>query len=135
MAELFKVSKAMFSNRKDWSKITDLEKEECFFIFNRYFSKKFPMKSQLLNDKLQDKSVAMNLWYHFMENQPYPDWFWAKTESKQSKSEEYTEKEIKELLFNLEITMDELNLLIKWYGDLIKEELKFYKDVAKGNRK
>lgn len=133
MAELLKVAKAMFQNRKDWSSITDLDKEECFFVFNRYFSKKYPNRSQLLNDKYQDKIAAMDLWFHFMKSEPYPKWFWSKSEKEKDKSE-LSDKEIKELLFNLQITRDELDLLIKWYPDLIKEELKYYKDVSKGHK-
>lgn len=126
MAELLKVAKAMFQNRKDWSSITDLDKEECFFVFNRYFSKKYPNRSQLLNDKYQDKIAAMDLWFHFMKSEPYPKWFWSKSEKEKDKSE-LSDKEIKELLFNLQITRDELDLLIKWYPDLIKEELSYLK--------
>lgn len=126
MAELLKVAKAMFQNRKDWSSITDLDKEECFFVFNRYFSKKYPNRSQLLNDKYQDKIAAMDLWFHFMKSEPYPKWFWSKSEKEKDKSE-LSGKEIKELLFNLQITRDELDLLIKWYPDLIKEELSYLK--------
>jgi hypothetical protein len=133
MAELLKVAKAMFQNRKDWSLITDTDKEECFFVFNRYFSKKYPNRSQLLNDKFQDKIAGMDLWFHFMKSEPYPKWFWSKSEKEKDKSE-LSDKEIKELLFNLQVTRDELDLLIKWYPDLIKEELKYYKDVTKGHK-
>lgn len=131
-ADLLKVAKAMFQNRKDWVRISDEEKIECFFIFNRYLSKKYPDKSHLLNDKLQDKVAAMNLWFYFMETQPYPKWFWSK--SKKDEKPEYTEKEINELLFNIGVTKQELDLLIQYYPDLIKEEIKYYKDVAKENR-
>lgn len=133
MAELLKVAKAMFQNRKDWSDISEEDKTECFFVFNRYFSKKFPQRSQLLNDKNQDKVAAMDLWFHFMSTQPYPKWFWSKSEKEKDKSG-YSDKEINELLFNLQITKSELDLLIEWYPDLIKEELKYYKDVSKGHK-
>lgn len=133
MAELLKVAKAMFQNRKDWSDISEEDKTECFFVFNRYFSKKFPQRSQLLNDKNQDKVAAMDLWFHFMSTHPYPKWFWSKSEKEKDKSG-YSDKEINELLFNLQITKSELDLLIEWYPDLIKEELKYYKDVSKGHK-
>lgn len=133
MAELLKVAKAMFQNRKDWSLITDMDKEECFFVFNRYFSKKYPNRSQLLNDKYQDKIAGMDLWFHFIKSEPYPKWFWSKSEKEKDKSD-LSDKEIKELLFNLRVTRDELDLLIKWYPDLIKEEVKYHKDVTKGHK-
>jgi len=133
MAELLKVAKAMFQSHKDWNNITEEDKEECFFVFNRYFSKKYPEKSQLLNDKLVDKSAAMDLWFYYMKSQPYPKWFWSKSEKDKDKSG-YTDKEIDELLFKLDITKLELDLLIEYYPELIKEELKYYKDVVKGNK-
>lgn len=133
MAELLKVAKAMFQNRKDWSTITDSDKEECFFVFNRYFSKMYPSKAQMLNDKTIDKVAGLDLWFYFMKDKPYPKWFWSKSEKEKDKSE-LTDKEIKDLLFNLQITRDELGLLIKWYPDLIKEELKYIKDATKGHK-
>ena len=68
-----------------------------------------------------------------MKSQPYPKWFWSKSEKDKDKSG-YTDKEINELLFKLDITKLELDLLIEYYPELIKEELKYYKDVVKGNK-
>ena len=51
MAELIDVANAMFRNKKDWINISIEDKDKYFFIFNRYFSKKYPTKSQLLNNK------------------------------------------------------------------------------------
>jgi hypothetical protein len=130
---LLSISNALFKNRDNWKYVTEQQKEKWFFIFNRYFSKKYPNRSQLLNDKYQDKVLGMDLWFHFMKSEPYPKWFWSKSEKEKDKSE-LSDKEIKELLLNLQITRSELDLLIKWYPDLIKEELKYYKDVSKSNK-
>lgn len=133
MAEVLKVAKAMFRKTNDWDRIPDSEKEECFFIFNRYFSKKYIEKSQLLNDKLIDKLYGMNLWFNFMKDQPYPNWFWSKSEKTKDTSG-LSDKEISQLLFNLSIKKEELDLLIAYYPDLIKEELIYYKNIEKGNK-
>lgn len=133
MAEILKVSKAMFSNREDWEGISDLEKSECFFIFNRYFSKKYPKYSQLLNKKNIDKISAMNIWFTFMSGKPYPNWFWDR--GKKSKSDlknkiyKNTISDIDklELSKNLEISLKEVNQLIKWYPELVIEEINYYK--------
>jgi hypothetical protein len=55
MAELIDVANAMFTNKTNWVNISDEDKEKFFFIFNRYFAKKYPEKSQLLNLKVIDK--------------------------------------------------------------------------------
>ena len=81
MAEITEVANALFTNRKDWNNITDEDKEKFFFIFNRYFAKKYPEKAQLLNLKNIDKVSAFNLWFYFMTNKPYPKWFGLKVRS------------------------------------------------------
>jgi hypothetical protein len=132
MAELIDVAKAIFTNKNNWKNISDEDKERFFFIFNRYFAKKYPEKSQLLNLKVIDKVSALDLWYHFMLNKPYPNWFWSKSE-KVEKSD-ISEKEYKLLLLNLKIKDIDLDYLIQHHIDFIKEELKYYKDLEKNNK-
>lgn len=132
MAELIDVAKAIFTNKNNWKNISDEDKERFFFIFNRYFSKKYPEKSQLLNLKVIDKVSALDLWYYFMLNKPYPNWFWSKSE-KGVKSD-ISEKEYKLLLLNLKIKDIDLDYLIEHHIEFIKEELKYYKDLDKNNK-
>jgi hypothetical protein len=132
MAELIDVAKAIFTNKNNWKNISDEDKERFFFIFNRYFAKKYPEKSQLLNLKVIDKVSALDLWYHFMLNKPYPNWFWSKSE-KGVKSD-ISEKEYKLLLLNLKIKDIDLDYLIEHHIEFIKEELKYYKDLDKNNK-
>lgn len=127
------ISKCMFQERNNWKFVTEAQKEQFFFIFNRYFSKKFPELAQLLNDKNQDKVIGMDLWYYFMENKPYPKWFWSKSEKSKDDSF-FTEKEKNSLLLKFNIKQEELELLIKYNIDEVKEELKYIKDGEKGNK-
>lgn len=132
MAELIDVAKAIFTNKNNWKNISDEDKERFFFIFNRYFAKKYPEKSQLLNLKVIDKVSALDLWYHFMLNKPYPNWFWSKSEK--AEKSDISEKEYKSLLLNLKIKDIDLDYLIQHHIDFIKEELKYYKDLEKNNK-
>lgn len=127
------VSKCMFQERRNWKFVTDEQKELFFFIFNRYFSKKYPNLSQLLNDKAIDKVAGMDLWFHFMEGKPYPKWFWSKSEKSKDNSG-LSDKERINLLNHLQIKSDELDFLMKYHSDEIKEELKYLKDIEKGNK-
>jgi len=127
------ISKCMFQERKNWKFVTDEQKELFFFIFNRYFSKKYPQLSQLLNDKTTDKVAGMDLWFHFMEDKPYPKWFWSKSEKSKDDSL-FTEKEVNSLLSRFDIKKEELYLLIKYHLDDVKEELKYIKDGEKENK-
>jgi hypothetical protein len=130
---LLSISKCIFQNRENWKYVTDDQKIEFFFICNRYFSKKYPYLAQLLNDKSVDKITGMNLWFHFMEGKPYPKWFWSKSEKSKSESI-FTEKETNSLLDKFNIKQEELDLLIKYHLNDVKEELKYIKDIEKGNK-
>ena len=127
------ISKCMFQERQNWKFVTDTQKETFFFIFNRYFSKKYHNLSQLLNDKTIDKVVGMDLWFYFMEGKPYPKWFWSKSEKQKDKSD-LSEKEISNLLKHLDIKKVELDLLMKYHSEEVKEEIKYIKDIEKGNK-
>jgi len=129
MAELIDVANAMFKNKKDWVNITDEDKEKFFFIFNRYFTKMYPEKSQLLNLKNIDKVSSMDLWYHFMVKKPYPVWFWSK-----SKKEKpiIPDKDFKLLMRKLNLKDLDVEYLIDNHFDFISEELKYFKELEKG---
>jgi hypothetical protein len=129
---LLAISKCIFQERKKWEFVSNQQKEKWFFIINRLMSKKYPEKSQLLNLKVIDKVSALDLWYHFMLNKPYPNWFWSKSEK--AEKSDISEKEYKLLLLNLRIKDIDLDYLIEHHIEFIKEELKYYKDLDKNNK-
>lgn len=116
-------------SRKDWQYVTDEQKEKWHFMINRYFSKIYPEKSQLLNYKNIDKVSSMNLWFHFMENETYPKDFWSK--SQKSDSSLISNKDFKLLLEKLKIKDLDLIYLVNNHLDIVKSELKYYKDIEK----
>lgn len=128
MAKLIDVANAMFRNKQEWSKINDEDKITNFFIFNRFFSKKYPEKSQLLNLKNIDKVSSMNLWYHFMMNEPYPNFFWSKGSKEKSI---LPIKDMNLLMRKLKIKRIDLDYLLENHFDFIKEELKYYNSLEK----
>lgn len=136
MASITDVANAMFKFKNNWiynregDKITDDDKIKFFFIYNRYFSKIYPEKAQLLNLKNIDKVVAMDLWFHFMKSEPYPSNFWSKTPKKES---EIPDKDYKLLKSKLKVDSFDLDYLILNYPDFIKEELTYFKKLEKGN--
>lgn len=129
MAELIDVANAMFKNKKDWVNITDEDKEKFFFIFNRYFTKMYPEKSQLLNLKNIDKVSSMDLWYYYMLNKPYPRWFWSKSEKQKPV---IPDKDFKLLIRKLNLKDLDVEYLIENHFDFISEELKYFKELEKG---
>ena len=87
--------------------------------------------SQLLNLKVIDKVSALNLWYGFMLDKPFPKWFWSKSEK--GEKLEVSEKDYKLILRKLKVKPSDLDYLIEKHFDFIKEELKYFKDIEKGN--
>jgi hypothetical protein len=132
MADLKLVGNAMFYKKREWVNVPDEEKEYCFFIFNRYFAKKYPEMAQLLNLKTINKVTAMNLWYEFMLDKPYPNWFWSKSDK--TEKSVIGDKDYKLLLQKLKIKDLDLDYLIMNHFDFIKEELKYYKSIEKENK-
>ena len=138
MAQITDVANAIFKFKNDWiynsngDKITDDEKESFYFIFNRYFSKTYPDKAQLLNYKNIDKVMAMDIWFHFMKSEPYPNNFWSKTTKVEK---EIPEKEYKLLLKHLRIKDIDLDYLLDKHPDFIKEELTYLKKIEKEFKK
>ena len=129
MAEITDVANAMFRSR-DRNLISSEDKEKLFFIFNRYFAKRYPEKAQMLNLKGMDKAAAMDIWFAFMKTQPYPDWFWSKSPKMEK---DLPEKEYKSLLKHLEVKEQDLDYILDRFPDFAKEELAYLKKLDKGN--
>jgi len=123
MKNLLEVSNIMFRDREKWIDVTDEEKASFFFIFNRYFSKKYPDMAQSLNTKGIDSTLAMDLWFHFMKGKPYPKWFWSKSEIKKGEEEN--------LHLKLDISVEELEIIKKYFPEELAEELKWIKSAQK----
>ncbi len=69
----------IFINKNKYWEISDEDKEKNFFIINRKFSRKYPNIADLFNNKNIDKSLALDKWFYFFENQnKIPDWYWGK---------------------------------------------------------
>lgn len=114
---------AMIKNKNNWIYVTDKQKEEFHFIFNRYFSKRYIKQAAFMNLKGIDKVLVMDLWYNFMLTQPFPKFFFSKSDTKDKSV--LTKKEYKMLLVSLKIKPDDLDYLIEKHFDFIKEELSF----------
>ena len=82
--------------------------------------------------KTINKVTAMNLWYQFMLDKPYPNWFWSKSDK--TEKSVISDKDYKLLLQKLKIKYLDLDYLIMNHFEFIKEELKYYKSIEKENK-
>ena len=129
MAELIDVFNAMLKNKKDWVNITDDDKIKYSFIFTRYFSKRYTEKAAFMNLKGIDKVLVMDLWYKFMLTQPFPNFFFSKSDTKDKPT--ITDKELKSLIIKLKVKPEDISYLIDKHPEFIKEELDYIKKIEK----
>ncbi len=122
------VFNCMFKNK--WNEMDDELKEKFFFIVNRMLAKKYPTKAQYFNIKNIDKISAMDIWFNFMKNEPYPSWFWSKSPTKEIK---IPTTDYKLLINSLKINQKDLDYLIENDMDFIETELKHFKKIQKQN--
>ena len=125
---LLAITNAMLKDKKNWIWVSDDQKNEFFFIINRLLAKRFPEKAQLLNLKSIDKVAGLNLWFHFMKDKPYPNWIWSKSEKEKGP---IADGDYKLLLQNLKIKDIDLDYLIEYHFDFVKEELNYFKKLEK----
>ncbi len=130
-SNVLEISKAMFTNKQNWKYVTDEQKEQFFFIFNRYFSKKYPHLSQLINLKNIDKSIGMELWFNFMKDKPYPQWFWSKTKKTTKVSDD--SEIIDEIIKINGLSKQEIEFISNNYADELEEEINYIKQIKNGN--
>jgi hypothetical protein len=128
-SNILELSKAMFNNKTNWQFVTDEQKEAFFFIFNRYFSKRYPEFAQLLNDKTINKSVGLDLWAYFMLDKPYPQWFWDKDKQKKSTKSNSIDEEFRQYL---NLKQEEIDLLKTHHPETYEEEINYFK-LENGN--
>lgn len=116
---LLAITNCLFKDKKNWLFVTKEQKETFFFPINRLLSKQYPIQSQLINNKYTDKAAALDCWFLFFSNKPYPSWMWSKKE-KTKKDEDY-----KDLLKIHDINEKDLSLLKFIANDLLKEEINY----------
>jgi len=137
MSNLSDVIGYIVKDRKKYRKLTNKEKEYNFFIINRLLSKKFPIFANKLNLKSIDKSLALDIWFIFIGNEirngginnTFFKWFWSKTSK--NKPNNLTPKDNNYLLEKLRIDQDDLNFLLTYFKDEVKEEMKYFNKLDK----
>lgn len=122
----------MFQNKTQWQSLSDTDKEEFFFIVNRFMAKKYPVHAQKFNDKHIDKATAMDIWFMFMKRETrVPFWFWKGPTKKK-------DPEIKGWQLVMEfndLNMQDIYTLCEMFPDDVKEEVKRIELIKKETEK
>lgn len=137
MSNLKEVVSFLINDRKGYRNLSIKDKSDNFFIINRLLSKKYPLFSNKLNIKSIDKSLALDMWFIELGqeikkgnvNYTFWKWFWSK--GNKNKPNDLSDKENSYLMLRLGVDQEDLNFLLKFYGDEVKEESKYFKKLDK----
>lgn len=116
---LLAITNCLFKDKEKWKWVTQKQKETFFFPINRLLSKRYPDFAQLLNNKYSDKASALDCWFFFMKDKPYPSWMWTKSKK------EKTEQDFQHVIKEYDINPKDLNILKLIALDKLKEEEKY----------
>jgi len=123
----------IFKQKDQYKNLSDEDKEKFFFIMNRKFARKYPKHAQFFNNKVMDKSSALDIWYHFFIKQrtlDIPSWYWFKL-TKKKEPEMLKKEEVEFLMEFYELKKEDVEFLINNYSEEVKEEIKKFKKFGK----
>lgn len=126
------LSNIIFKDKKKYKKVSDEEKELNFFILNRKFAFKYLKQAQFFNNKNIDKASALDVWYEifYRTTNGTPKWWWqTKPIKKVEKS--FNSSDIKLIKDYYNLTNKDMNFLINYYSDKMKDDIKRIKRFKK----
>lgn len=140
MSNLSDVAKILLVDRNKYSTLTDKDKNDNFFILNRFLSKRFPEQSIKLNlYKTIDKPLALDIWYIFLRGKAdknYNTWLWSSNKVNSVNKDEKTKNLLTKKEYNLfkehyTVNDIDMNILLNYFSDEIKDEIKYIKNKIK----
>lgn len=122
------------SSTYTYNDLSDDDKEQHFFIINRFLAKKYPKQSQYFNNRNTDKATAFDIWnLTIKKERTIPFWFWKGP----TKRKEPDIKDWKILYneLNHELDINDMFTLCELYPELVKKEIKVLNDIKKEREK
>lgn len=134
---------ALFKDRSKWKQASLEDKEKFFFIINRNLSKIWPEYSHKWNNKGVDTTLALDVWFWWLSDKVRNKWggvdysllkrFWAKADKCDKEGISLKDKE--ELAQYMEISMNDLDYMIKFHSDVVNDEYKWMTSVGADSKK
>lgn len=121
------LSNIIFKDKSKYKFVTDQEKEDNFFKLNRKFAYAYLKQAQFFNNKNIDKSEALDIWYHLFYNKTkdVPNWWWKTKQTKNTKiiKSEFSDSDIKLIKSYYNINDNDINFLIHYYSEKMKNDI------------
>ena len=114
----------IFKDKNKYKFVSDEEKESNFFKLNRKFAFKYIKQAQFFNNKNVDKPSALDIWYQifYKTTNGTPKWWWQTKQPIKSKSE-FNPKELKLIKNYYNINDNDVDFLIKFYNENLKNDI------------
>jgi len=123
----------IFKDKEKYKFITDIDKERNFFMLNRKFAYKDIKKAQFFNSKNVDKPSSLDVWFSiFNKSTNIPGWYWQTKAKKSTKIRpKFKKEEIEDLKIRYNFSERDINFLILYYEEELKETIKRLKKFQK----
>lgn len=131
--ELFDFMDAFFTNKQQFSRITDSAKLANAFMLNRFLAIKFPQEIQYINS-FNDVSVIDAL-HAAMCKGSKPRWIYTKSNKNKSNELDKYKNEIEEYCKLHDIEVKSFNLLVELDSQTVLKELKELQDMKEQKTK
>lgn len=129
--DFISLGRIIFKDKDKYKFITDSDKESNFFIFNRKFAFRDIKKAQFFNNKNINKPSALDIWFNIFHNTTnIPKWYWL-TKTKKNEKKKFKNSDLKDLEERYNLTDNDIEFLIIYYEDELKEKIKKIKKFKK----
>jgi len=115
----------IFKDKDKYKFISDEEKENNFFALNRKFAFKYIKQAQFFNNKNIDRASTLDIWFQifYKTTKGTPAWWWKTKQTPKNKSE-FNSKDLKLIKEHYDITDKDIEFLIKFYNEKLKNDIK-----------
>jgi hypothetical protein len=123
--------------KEKYQYVTDEEKEANFFMLNRKFAIKYLKQAEFFNNKNIDKPSAIDVWFKIFRNttNDTPDWWWKSKQTKNKQKSDFVASDLKLIKEYYDLKKNDINFLITYHSDILKEDIKRLKKFDDGKNK
>ena len=117
----------IFKDKNKYKFVSDEEKEASFFMLNIKYAIKYLKQAQFFNNKNIDRASAIDIWYQvfYKTTNGTPPWWWKTNQKPKDKQKsDFNNTDIKLIKEYYNINNKDIDFLIKFYSDKLKEDIK-----------
>lgn len=133
MIDFISLGNIIFKDKDKYKFVTNEDKERNFFILNRKFAYKDIKKAQFFNNKNIDKSSSLDVWFGIFGNTTnIPGWYWqTKAKKTPTIKPKFKKEEIEDLMDRYNLSKKDIDFLILYYEEEMKQTIKRLKKFQK----